>query len=554
MGLCSPAIERAQRVLSSRKAGVMRLLGVTAICSAGITWIPLATVRPAQAQVQAVTPEDAIVLVRTTNTLRSSRGSGFIIGDGGWVVTASHVVSVDLGKGRRASDQTVLIYSPWTGRPVEAKVAAVDGVADIALIRMPQSGFPALPVEGLEITEAATALTALKDRPLRLFGFPLTYGEATVAGLAKPEHNDSRLREIAKRGETNLCVLDPCPNAQPGWSGGPMVSADRGSVVAVFHSLYQKDAKDPGLPSGSLTGYVAGLLKQAGVSDLKPFSQVAAPTLARGNRAAEAMASEMRSLSWSAMGSWKKAEEEQREILTLLPGDALARVELGRLLMAQQKFPEAARELREAVRLTPKSMNVHLLLGRALHQDYDPKGAIAELQAAVAVSPGEVEPQLTLAQVYEDNQKPDQAEAVLRKAMQDAPSHPVVISRLGSLLVKTAAGLKPREEEGLKLLAQASEMSTADPALSFIPLGYGRSLETLRRWRDAEAAYRQALKADPENAAARYYLALFYLHQNRVEDAQIQLNAGILIKSISDDVLEAFRALQAKINEKGTGL
>jgi cytochrome c-type biogenesis protein CcmH/NrfG len=470
------------------------------------------------------------------------------------VVTASHVVSVDLGKGRRASDQTVLIYSPWTGRPYEAKVAAVDGVADIALIRLPQAGFPALPVEGLDVTEAASALTALKDRPLRLFGFPLTYGEATIAALAKPEHNDSRLREIAKRGETNLCVLDPCPDAQPGWSGGPMVSADRGAVVAVFHSLYQKDDKGPGLPSGSLSGYLPALLKQAGVTDLKPFSQVAAPTLPRGPKAAEAMASEMRSLTLSAAGAWKKAEEEQREILSLLPGDASAHMELGRLLMAQQKYSDAIRELREAVRLAPKSMNAHLLLGRAMHQDYNPKGAIAELQAAVSVSPEEVEPQLALARVYEDNQKPDQAESVLRKAMQNAPEHPVVIYRLGAVLVHTAFGQKPREEEGLKLLAQASEMSAADPALSFVSLGYGRSLETLRRWREAEAAYRQALKSDPENAAVRYYLALFYFHQNRMEDAQIQLNAGILIKSISDDVLEAFRSLQARINEKGTGL
>lgn len=530
---------------------MVRLLGVTTLCTGSLALLAAGPERPAQAQ--AVTPEDAIVLIRTTNTLRSSRGSGFLIGDGGWVVTASHVVSVDLGKGRRASDQTVLIYSPWTGRPYEAKVAAVDGVADIALIRMPQAGFPALPVEGLDVTDAAAALTSLKDRPLRLFGFPLTYGEATVAALAKPEHNDSRLREIAKRGETNLCVLDPCPNAQPGWSGGPMVSADRGGVVAVFHSLYKKDEKDAGLPSGSLTGYLGTLLKQAGVTDLKPFGQVAAPTLPRGPHAAEAMASEMRSLSWSASGNWKKAEEEQREILELLPGDAPARVELGRVLMAQQKFPEAVRELREAVRLAPKSMSAHLMLGRALHQDYDPKGAVSELQAALAASPGEVEPQLALAQVQEDNQKRDQAEAVLRKAMQDAPNHPVVVYRLGSLLTRTAVGQKPREEEGVKLLAQATEMCSADPVLSFIPLGYARTLETLRRWKEVEGAYRQALKADPENAAAYYYLALYFLHQNRIEDAQIQLNAGLRLKTISDDVVEAFRSLQAMINEKGTG-
>lgn len=496
-------------------------------------------------------PADAIVLVRTINTLRSTRGSGFVVGDGSWVVTASHVVSVDLGKGRRASDQTVLVYSPWTGRPSEAKVVAVDGVADIALLRMSRPGYPALPVERMEDTDAAAALAALKDRPLRLFGFPLTYGEATVAALAKPEHNDSRLREIAKRGETSLCVLNACPDAQPGWSGGPVVSMDRGAVVAVFHSLYQKTEGDPGVPAGSLSGYLTSLLSGAGIADPKSFAVVKPPAFPRSPKAAELMASEMRSLAWNAAGNWKKAEEEQNEILALQPDDVPARVERGRLLLAQQKYRAAVTVLRDAVQRDPKSMLAHLTLGRALHQDYDPKGAVAELQAAVAASPGEVEPQLVLARVYEDNQKPDAAEKVLRQAMVDAPDNPVVVFRLGALLAQTAAGQKAREVEGMKLLAKAAGMCGADPVLSFIPVGFGRSLEERRQWREAEAAYRQAQKSDPDNAGAYYYLALLYLRQKRVEDAQIQLNAGIRIKSISEDMLEAFRALQVRINEKG---
>ncbi|HTE20739.1 MAG TPA: trypsin-like peptidase domain-containing protein, partial [Armatimonadota bacterium] len=395
----------------------------------------LAAAGPARAQ--GVTAEDAVVLIRTTSMLRSARGSGFIIGDGSWVVTASHVVSADLGKGRRANDTTALVYSPWTGRPYEAKVVAVDGVADIALLRMPQPGFPALAVEGLGVTEATAALAALKDRPLRLYGFPLSYGEATVAALAKPEHNDSKLREIAKRGETSLCVMGACPDVQPGWSGGPMVSTDRGTVVGVFHSLYRpKEDPKQGYPAGSVAGYLGDLLQRAGVTDLKPFGQPAPPTLPRAPNAAERMAHEMRSLSWSAGGDWKRAEEEQRAILKLAPEDALARVELGKLLSVQKKHEEAVKELQEAVRLAPKSLMANLYLGRALHLSYDTKAAIAALRAAAEVSPNEAEPHLTLAEVHEADQKPDEAEAVLRAAMQNVPTHPGIVFRLGNLLMR----------------------------------------------------------------------------------------------------------------------
>ena len=55
----------------------------------------------------------------------TTRGSGFVVGDGSWVVTAGHVVSVALGRGRRLADRTAWVYSPWTGGPVEAQVEAV---------------------------------------------------------------------------------------------------------------------------------------------------------------------------------------------------------------------------------------------------------------------------------------------------------------------------------------------------------------------------------------------------------------------------------------------
>src|SRR5205823_3022831 len=118
-----------------------------------------------------------------------------------------------------------------------------------------------------------------------------------------------------------------------------------------------------------------------GAADLSAFTRAAAPALPRPANAAERMATEMRSLSWSAVGNWKKAEEEQREILKLAPEDAPARLELGRVLLAQQKYPEALKELREAARLAPRSVLAQLYLGRALHLNYDPKGAVAALRA-----------------------------------------------------------------------------------------------------------------------------------------------------------------------------
>lgn len=512
---------------------------------AALLLIPLC---PARARAEAAVPEEAVVLIRTTNSLLTSRGSGFVIGDGSWVVTASHVVSVDLGKGRRAYDQTALVYSPWTGRPYEAKVVAVDGVADIALLRLPQAGFPALPVEGLDLKDPKAARDALNERPIRLYGFPLSYGEATVAALARPEHNDSKLTGIRLRGETSLCVLDDCPDVKPGWSGGPLVGMDTGAVVGVFHSLYHEKADDAGLPSGSLTGYLADLLRRAGATDLAGFARVAPPSIPRPAGAGDRMATEMRSMSWNAGGNLAKAEEEQRELLKLDKNDPMAHLEIGRLLLVRKKYEAALVELQLAARLAPKSVLANLYLGKALHLNYDPKGAIAAFKAAVAASPGEVEPQLALAEMQADNEKPDDAEATLRAAVQASPDHPGAVYQLGSLLVR-----QRKTEEGTKLLKQASELALYDPSLSFIPFGFGRILDIARKFPEAEDQYRRALRTDPDNTYAVYYLAQLLMRTGRVEDAQLQLNAGFRSKKLSDEMLAAFRTLQLKLNEKSGG-
>ena len=524
------------------------LIAAACLAAPGLRGAARAQAPAAPSTTVLTTPDDAVVLVRSLNSLRTARGSGFLIGDGGWVVTASHVVSADLGKGQRAFDPTVLVYVPWTGRPYEARVTAVDGTADIALLRLPEAGFPALPLEGLDLKDAAPALAALKDRPLRLFGFPLTYGEGTVAALAKPERNDARLSQVAKRDQINLCVLTPCPDAQPGWSGGPMVSTDRGAVVAVFHSLYRPSPNEKTVyPAGSLTGYLADLLRRARVTDVERFTRVAAPSVPRPAGAAERMAREMRSLAWCADGRWGKAEEEQRDIIKAAPEDGLAHMELGRILLMAQKPEAALKELETAARLAPKSVFAQLYLGRAHHLGYDYRAAVAALRAAGAASPAEVEPQLVLAEVHEENQKPAEAEAVLRSALQSASSHPGLLCRLGNLLVKQG---KP--DEGFKLLAQAAELAEADPGLSYIGLSRARGLELARKHKDAETAYRATLRVDPDNLMARYYLAALCLRLNKVEDAQVQVNAAFRASHLPESLVEAFRALQARINEKGT--
>src|SRR5438309_9543139 len=96
-------------------------------------WIVLVaclTLAPAQASepaTPAITdPRDATVLIRVASSLRRGRGSGFVVGDGGWVVTAAHGVAADFGEGRIAPEWALLVLSAWTGHLYEGQARASD--------------------------------------------------------------------------------------------------------------------------------------------------------------------------------------------------------------------------------------------------------------------------------------------------------------------------------------------------------------------------------------------------------------------------------------------
>jgi predicted Zn-dependent protease len=260
------------------------------------------------------------------------------------------------------------------------------------------------------------------------------------------------------------------------------------------------------------------------------------------------MAHEMRALSWAAGGDPRRAEAEQRDLLKLLPGDAMARVELGRLLLIERKDEEALKVLEEAVRLAPKSVLANLYLGRALYRNYETKRAVAALRTAIEVSPGEVEPQLVLAEVLGDTERAAEAETMLRTALQGGPPHPGALLQLGNLLVRGG-----KAEEGMKLLAQAAELAAYEPSLAHIPLGYARALDLAHKVSEAEEVYRRVTRQDPENAQAFYYLAQMLLRVGRTEDAQLVLNGAFRVKVLSDEMVAALRGLQLRINEKVGG-
>ena len=146
-------------------------------------------------------------------------GSGFIIDPSGIAVTNNHVVT---------GAATLDVFVDGQEEPVNATVLGVSECSDLAVIDLEGEGYPYLSwyegdlEPGLEVRAA---------------GFPLGDPEYTLtSGIVSKAEVD---------GETNWAsvesVIEHDANIQPGNSGGPLVTADTGEVVAVNYRGF-----DPG--------------------------------------------------------------------------------------------------------------------------------------------------------------------------------------------------------------------------------------------------------------------------------------------------------------------
>ncbi len=203
----------------------------------------------------------SIVLVGTfkaTNSPRFNlRGTGFVAGDGNFVVTNAHVIPDGPEKDPEAK---IVIQVRTAQGELQARVAnilEIDKQRDLALLQ-----FDGAPVAKLTVRDSDTVR---EGQAIAFMGFPiggaLGFSPVThrgiissITAIALPSSNASQLnaRNVAslRSGGFNVFQLDA--TAYPGNSGGPMFDADTGDVIGVINMVFIKGTKESALthPSG----------------------------------------------------------------------------------------------------------------------------------------------------------------------------------------------------------------------------------------------------------------------------------------------------------------
>ncbi len=179
-----------------------------------------------------------------------SSGSGVVIDPGGYIVTSAHVLGgadhaqVTLPASALPSGQEG--WNPGAGKILPAQVVGIDAEVDVALLKVPETGLPFLPLTHSEPIRQGQVVLA--------FGSPLGLDDSVSLGVVS-----SAVRQFEPEDMVSYIQTDAPIN--PGSSGGPLLNA-AGQVVGINTLFFTESGGSEGLGFAVPVDLVAAVVEQ----------------------------------------------------------------------------------------------------------------------------------------------------------------------------------------------------------------------------------------------------------------------------------------------------
>jgi S1-C subfamily serine protease len=167
----------------------------------------------------------------------AGQGSGFVVGEGGEIVTNAHVVTDAQAGGGSNIDEAKEVYVEFADRnQVPADVLGFDPFADVALLRVDPDGLELAPLElgnsgGIEV-----------GQPVAAIGSP--FGEEQSLSVGVISATDRSIESLTDFRIDGAIQTDASIN--PGNSGGPLLDAE-GRVLGINQQIQTSSGADEGV-------------------------------------------------------------------------------------------------------------------------------------------------------------------------------------------------------------------------------------------------------------------------------------------------------------------
>lgn len=258
-------------------------------------------------------------------------------------------------------------------------------------------------------------------------------------------------------------------------------------------------------------------------------------------------------------GDLKTAEPLLAARLAQKSNDVDALGGMGVLRQQQERYSEAENYLVQATRLPGgaawQSALNDVRYWNLISQSRDAQRAGRSAQArdlvaqAERLNPGQPGAAIALAGFQAQDNKFEDAEAGYRKVLARHPDDTDALSGLINVLSQSG-----QPDEALKLIDSVSPAQRAKfaPSVKITALRatqVGKLAEQRGDVKGAQAAYRQALDADPENPWTRFALARMYLRDGQIRNARALIDGLLKTQPNQPDALYTSTLLSAQLSE-----
>jgi len=183
------------------------------------------------------------------------RGSGFVIGNGRYVVTNDHVLPDDLDPAL-LQQMAVFVGSGKTATVRKAEVVGISKQHDLALLKIQGSALPALKLAEAKFKREGDSI-AFTGFPIgAVLGlYPVTHRGiiAAITPTITPVNNAKQLSiKVLKSLRNPFMVYQLDATAYPGNSGSAMYDTKTGEVVGIINKVFIQESKEAVItkPSG----------------------------------------------------------------------------------------------------------------------------------------------------------------------------------------------------------------------------------------------------------------------------------------------------------------
>ncbi len=228
----------------------------------GLMALPLACKADVVDIIARAKPSIAIVgTFRATDSPRFKlRGTGFVVADGTLVVTNAHVLPPTAEMTPDTSLMLQLRQPDSSLQARQATVLEVDSAHDLALLKMSGAPAPALAMADSNMVKEGQSVVFLGFPIGGALGYSIVSHRGMVSSItavAPPMATAQQLTAKSilslRSGSFDIFQLDA--TAYPGNSGGPVLDATTGEVLAVINSVLVKGTKESALTSPTGISY-----------------------------------------------------------------------------------------------------------------------------------------------------------------------------------------------------------------------------------------------------------------------------------------------------------